>query len=318
MRAPEQPRDEKTRLSTLRSLHILDSAPEERFDRLTRMARRMFDVPISLVSLVDAERQWFKSKQGLEVEEGPRETSFCGHAILGDTTLIVPDALEDERFFDNPLVTGEPNIRFYAGVPLRAIDGSKLGTLCLIDTKPRNFEDEDAQLLLDLATITEQELAATRLATLDDLTGIYNRRGFFSMGNHTQDLCRRKKWPVTLVLFDLDKFKAINDEHGHSEGDQVLIAFANAMKKTFRESDVIARLGGDEFVALLPDTDEAGLGLVLSRFENDVLENSKKLAESRAISFSSGSISCACNDKMSLEEMMRNADERMYEAKKGE
>ena len=125
MRAPEQPRDEKTRLSTLRSLHILDSAPEERFDRLTRMARRMFDVPISLVSLVDAERQWFKSKQGLEVEEGPRETSFCGHAILGDTTLIVPDALEDERFFDNPLVTGEPNIRFYAGVPLRAIDGSK-------------------------------------------------------------------------------------------------------------------------------------------------------------------------------------------------
>jgi GAF domain-containing protein len=126
-------------METLRALKILDSGPEERFDRLTRLAKRMFGVSISLVSLVDSDRQWFKSSQGLDATETPRDISFCRHAILGDTVFAVPDTLKDDRFHDNPLVTDAPNIRFYAGCRLTIAYGSKLGTLCIIDHKPRFF-----------------------------------------------------------------------------------------------------------------------------------------------------------------------------------
>ena len=118
MQKPGKPADEAQRLEALRALSILDTLPEERFDRLTRLAKRLFGVPIALVSLVDDHRQWFKSRQGLEVSETPRDISFCGHAVLGDDIFLVTDASKDERFFDNPLVTDDPHIRFYDGCPL--------------------------------------------------------------------------------------------------------------------------------------------------------------------------------------------------------
>ncbi len=169
MQTPPYPANEATRLNTLRSLHILDTKPEERFDRITRIAQRLFGVPISLVSLIAAERQWFKSCQGLDVCETPRDISFCGHAILGDSPFVVPDALLDKRFRDNPLVTDGPRIRFYAGAPLTVSNGSNLGTLCVIDQVPHVFTDEDQQLLIDLARIAQQELLAMQLDTLDEL-----------------------------------------------------------------------------------------------------------------------------------------------------
>ena len=175
---PATPVDEATRVGTLRALDILDTAPEERFDRLTRLAKRLFGVPIALVSLVDTNRQWFKSCDGLGATETPREISFCGHAILSDDILVIPDALLDDRFCDNPLVVDDPHIRFYAGCPLRAPNGSRLGTLCLIDRAPRMFDADELQPLRDLAHMAEQELAAVQLATTDELTQISNRRGF--------------------------------------------------------------------------------------------------------------------------------------------
>jgi len=117
MTAPECPPDEVARLQTLKSLAVLDSPHEERFDRLTRMAKRLFDVPIALLSLIDEHRQWFKSRVGLPLSETPRDISFCGHAILGEGIFIIPDATADDRFHNNPLVIDEPNIRFYAGCP---------------------------------------------------------------------------------------------------------------------------------------------------------------------------------------------------------
>ena len=134
MLVPGKPANEAARIQALQGLGLLDSAPEERFDRLTRLAKRLFNVPIALVTLVDSNRQWFKSCVGLGVSETPRNVSFCGHAILQDELLMVADAKQDERFYDNPLVTGEPKIRFYAGYPLTVPDGNKMGTLCLIDT----------------------------------------------------------------------------------------------------------------------------------------------------------------------------------------
>lgn len=155
---PPMPDDEQARMAALLELCILDTPAEERFDRITRTARELFQVPIALVSLVDAKRLWFKSRTGFEVNEMPRATSFCGHAILGTNALIVENALADPRFADNPLVTGHPGIRLYAGMPLRAITGRSLGTLCLIDYLPRRFGAADALRLRDLAAWAEQEL----------------------------------------------------------------------------------------------------------------------------------------------------------------
>jgi len=153
------PEHEEARLAALNNLGILDTGPEERFDRITRIASEAFDVPIALVSLVDRDRQWFKSCVGLNAKETPRDMAFCAHAILENEMLIVPDAFLDPRFADNPLVTGEPRVRFYAGCPLKLPDGNLMGTLCLIDTQPRQLDDRKINLLRDLGNLAEIELS---------------------------------------------------------------------------------------------------------------------------------------------------------------
>lgn len=158
MKEPEIPENEAQRHKSLCDLAILDSPPEARFDRITRIAKCHFNVPIALVSLVDSERQWFKSRQGLDASETPRNISFCGHAILKNDIFYVPDTLNDARFSDNPLVTDGPEIRFYAGAPLRAPDGQRVGTLCIIDDKPRIFSADELSVLRDLADCVEAEL----------------------------------------------------------------------------------------------------------------------------------------------------------------
>ncbi len=155
--------NEAERLAALRALAILDTPREDRFDRITRMATRLFGVPIALISLVDADRQWFKSCQGLGISETPRSISFCAHALVSDGPLVIPDARRDPRFSDNPLVTAEPYIRFYAGQPLADAQGMKLGTLCILDHRPRTLSQADLDLLKDLAAVAEQELNAVHL-----------------------------------------------------------------------------------------------------------------------------------------------------------
>ncbi len=270
MKKPDTPANEENRLNNLRSLNILDTSAEERFDRLTRLAKKMFNVPIALVSLVDENRQWFKSSVGLDAKETPRDISFCGHAILGDDILIIPDTKKDARFTDNPLVVGEPKIRFYAGCPLKYLDGSKLGTLCIIDSKPRTLIEEDTNALMDLAELAEHELIAVELATLDELTGISNRRGFITLANKSLQLCERQKIPASLIFLDLNKFKQINDTFGHTVGDKILISFAEHMTDTFRDSDVLGRLGGDEFVAFLSNTTSEQAEETISRFRQSI------------------------------------------------
>ena len=166
MLEPAIPDDEARRLATLRSLNILNTPAEERFDRLTRLAQQLLGVPIAIVSLVDGNRQWFKSCQGLPASEAPRSTSMCGHAILDDKTFVIPDTLLDARFADNPLVTGAPHIRFYAGQPLKAMNGSRVGTLCVVDSKPRNMTQAEIDSLRDLAVLVEEELNSGEIRAL--------------------------------------------------------------------------------------------------------------------------------------------------------
>ncbi|AOW14872.1 hypothetical protein LPB72_20830 [Hydrogenophaga crassostreae] len=155
---PPLPHNEKKRLKSLRDLLILDTPPEERFDRLSAFAAKEFDVPMALVSLVDQDRQWFKSNFGVEASETPRDVSFCGHAVAQSTPLVVPDALADPRFADNPLVIGKPFVRFYAGAGLRLPYGQVVGTLCVMDRRPRAFDRLDVAVLCGLRDLVVEEL----------------------------------------------------------------------------------------------------------------------------------------------------------------
>lgn len=315
MKKPDIPQDEKIRVDTLRSLDVLDTLPEERFDRLTRLAKRMFGVPIALVSLVDENRQWFKSCIGLGASETSRDISFCGHAILGNGVFIIPNAIEDQRFADNPLVLGDPNIRFYAGCPL-SLNGHKLGTLCIIDQKPRNLEREDIEALKDLAFMVERELAAFQLATMDELTNISNRRGFMILAQHSLSLCTRENIPAVLVFLDLDKFKPINDKYGHAEGDRALITFATQMKSSFRDSDLFARLGGDEFVVLLTNTPKQQAEEIIERFNRSLKKYNQEEDRGYDIAFSHGVVEFSPEKHLAIEELLANGDSIMYEVKK--
>lgn len=158
MKEPPRPAHEDDRLQALRQLLILDTPPEERFDRLAAFAAEEFDMPIVLLSLIDENRQWFKARVGLDVCETGRNISFCGHAILQDETLVVPDVALDDRFADNPLVTGAPHIQFYAGAPLKMPGGQNIGTLCLIDRTPRQLDDVDLAILASLRDLAVEEL----------------------------------------------------------------------------------------------------------------------------------------------------------------
>lgn len=317
MVAAPRPPNEEARLASLHGLRVLDTPPEERFDRLTRLARRLFEVPIALVSFVDGERQWFKARIGLDADETPREHSFCAHAILSDDVFIVPNAHLDERFLDNPLVTEAPHIRFYAGKPVRAPDGARVGTLCIIDSEPRTLDEEDVRLLADLAAMVEEEFRTMELITTDELTGITNRRGFRTIARHTLALCRRVGRPATLVVLDLDDFKEVNDTLGHAAGDELLKDFSQHLLEAFRDSDVVARLGGDEFCVLLSGTDEAHAARPLKHLR-EKLEAAAGLRGQPAppTRFSAGTASYDPAKHNTVEDLLHDADLSMYAAKR--
>jgi diguanylate cyclase (GGDEF)-like protein len=266
---PQLPPDEATRIETLRRTRLLDSPIEERFERITRLARRVLHAPIAAISLVDAHRQFFKSIQGLDVCETSRAISFCGHAILSEEALIVPDARKDERFADNPLVTGPPHIVFYAGCPISAPDGSRLATMCVIGHTPRRISPEEVEMLEDLAALAEMEVqrsfehaASAELlqeierlqqeSKIDGLTRLWNREAILDM--FTLEAARQRELVssgVGIILADIDHFKQINDLHGHPTGDEVLREAARRALRSVRRGDHLGRYGGEEFMIVL-------------------------------------------------------------------
>ncbi|EKO3566443.1 PAS domain S-box protein [Vibrio metschnikovii] len=191
MQVPPLPEEESERQKTLDKTGLLNSGSEARFDRITRLAQQIFSVPIALISLVDRDRQWFKSRQGLDAQQTPREISFCGHAILNSEIFVIENALVDQRFCDNPLVMGTPDIRFYAGAPLHSTKGYRIGTLCLIDSQPRSFSSKQRSMLKDLAATVEaliqaEELSNERLGKLTaQLPGVVYQFQRFASGKIT-------------------------------------------------------------------------------------------------------------------------------------
>jgi diguanylate cyclase (GGDEF)-like protein len=282
MQIPDLPVDEARRLTALHATRLLGSAPEEAFDRITRMAARLLHAPTALVSLVDKDVQWFKSRCGFEPTETARDISFCGHAILEHEPMVIGDATQDPRFRDNPLVTGEPHVRFYAGVPLYSADRMPIGTLCVLDTVPRHLSAEELDILRDLARMVEQLIHHRQLATAaqamyshvlldaanpelsaaagqvefllnhDQLTGLSNRQALARTIGKGLAEWRRQGTPTLVASINLDKFKRLNELLGHHAGDQALVSITWSLQGVLRPEDLLARVGNDEFVVLLP------------------------------------------------------------------
>ncbi len=283
MMTPPIPVDEARRLAALHATSLFGTGAEEAFDRITRMAARLMKVPTALISLVGSDTQWFKSRCGFDAQSGARDTSFCGHAILLDQPMVITDATRDPRFSDNPSVTGAPHMRFYAGVQLYSVERAKLGTLCIIDDKPRELDAAELDELHDLARMVEdliyhrqlaiaaeqlhsqlqQNTSQTQLAaaagevefllTHDTLTGLANRQALLGTIHDSLDDWRRRGTPAVVACLNLDRFKRINDAFGHAAGDAVLVAVTGSLKAGLQENELLARTGSDEFVLLLDD-----------------------------------------------------------------
>ncbi|RYZ89649.1 MAG: diguanylate cyclase [Proteobacteria bacterium] len=467
------PKDEKARLATLSSYRILDTLPEKAFDDLTALAAQICNTPISLVTLIDNERQWFKSKLGLGMSQSHRIDSFCAHALYRpDEILIVPDAHLDSRFFNNPLVTEDPFIRFYMGAPLVAPTGEVLGNLCVIDIQPRqptldqqkclqalarqtmaqlelrrrNIELTDQMalrvqteailreseeqfqafmnhsplvafikddrgrytyvnpLFLDrlnlnseqvighndfelwpdiapqlverdrrvlageknIATVEraiseegdinywqifkfplqrgggnrrmvagiglditknklyeeklqayqrqlEETLEKVKAQSLEDgLTGLFNRRAFDLKIAEEVDRAKRYNLPFSLLMIDVDNFKAFNDNFGHPEGDEVLRTLAQIFKEETRPHDFVARYGGEEFVLILPNTGYDGAFFLAERFRRSILSHAW---HKRPITVSIGT--ATSNSSLATPQaLIEAADGALYEAKR--
>lgn len=303
-------RDEESRLADLRSLGILDTPPEERYDRFTRLTKRVFNVPFAMLSLVDENREWFKSKQGIKETQFPREGSFCSEVIKQNNIMVAQDASSDPRFSE---MARDRGIKFYAACPIRSRRNNIIGTLSIADTTPRSFNADDEACLKDLAIMVEEELTVQSIANIDDLTSLFNRRGFLGVGEHTIAICRRMHRPATMMFFDLDGFKQVNDDFGHAEGDKVLKNIGSLLLSVFRNSDVVARMGGDEFCVLLTGTDTAHVEKPLANLSDLLqLQNNQTPYD---IGYSVGIVEYEDRHE-SISKLMEEADHLMYENKR--
>jgi len=306
--------DEAARLRALYHYEVLDTAPEEAFDRITRLAKTMLDIPIVLVSFVDKDRQWFKSRQGTHLREAARQTSFCTHAIKGTNAFIVQDARADPRFATSPLVIKQPFIRFYAGVPLRTSGGHNIGTLCAMDTKVRELTSKQIRMLEDLARLVIDELELRLMAATDGLTGLMTRRAFNENAQLDAERCKRYRKPLSCAAIDVDNFKIINDSFGHAAGDLVLRHVATICKSSLRAAGYVGRLGGDELVAMLPET------TLIDALQ--MAERLRKRIEAAPIEIAGRPILASVSIGVaefrlagSLTQLLQDADEALYDAK---
>ena len=328
---PPLPENEQERLESLRRLNLLDSPAEERFDRITRIASETLDVEYAAISLLDEDRQWFKSCQSLDQNETSRNVAFCSHAILEDQPTIVPDAREDKRFADNPLVTDEPHIRFYASVTLHSPEGYKIGTLCVFDPEPGTLDPSELDLLEDLAGIVESELqlnklsevqaeliqeleSAERKAATDTLTRLWNRGAIEELVDREIARARRDNQPLSIAMLDIDHFKNVNDEHGHLVGDEVLKKVAERIRKSSRPYDAAGRFGGEEFLIALINTDTKQAMDIAERICSYFQSHSITVDEtSFNITVSIGVATLRPDDDR--DELIDRADEQLYLAK---
>ena len=341
MLRPTRPDNESERLAALHRYQVLDTAPDSAYDDLVTIAAAICAMPMGSITLIDADRQWLKSKLGLEGTKTTRDEAFCAHTILAPSDLlVVNDALEDERFRDHPCVLGDPHIRFYAGAPLVTPEGFAVGALCVMDREPRTLQpyqlgalralSRQVAALLELRRIGHalnlqlserdwyeeqlhrfsEQLEArnadlTEQARLDTLTGLANRRAFGAALEHAL----AAEGDFFVAILDVDHFKRINDTHGHPAGDQVLIDVANALRSASGGHGLVARHGGEEFAWLCPHGDETQARLQCDYLREAVSHASQALP----VTISIGITARRADD--SVASLMQRADAALYSAK---
>ncbi|WP_319414311.1 sensor domain-containing diguanylate cyclase [uncultured Cohaesibacter sp.] len=304
------------RLQELKRYALLDTEPEEAFDRITRLTKGLMNTPIALISLADADRQWFKSRQGLQICQTSNEGSFCTFAMKSNQPFIIEDTLLDDRFKDTEMVVGENNIRFYAGVPLISPTGSRLGALCIMDHIPRKLTPEQIDNLYDLGRIVIDEIELRSLATTDCLTGLQQRQGFWLTARQELDRFKRYDSDLSLLLIDIDSFKMVNDTLGHAAGDRVLQKLADICRDNLRIFDTAARIGGDEFAILLPQTELFAACKMAEKLRMIIASTPATYGDkSISITTSFGVASLNTSHVVSVTELLRAADECLYQAK---
>lgn len=304
----------KNSRSALEELDIVDTPPEESFDRITRLIKQIFDAEIASISFIEGERQWFKSLQGIDLSELQLEASFCRATWREKKPVVIPDAILDEEFRDHPLVTEAPHLRAYAGVPIVTGDGIPIGTMCIIDSAPRLFTDRDVRILQEFAQIVMTELDLRRAASIDGLTGLFNRRFFNEQSGRMFNLARRKEFSLSLIAFDIDHFKRINDTFGHAAGDEVLVGIAGACRMNLRESDLIGRLGGEEFAITVEGSTEKAVAIA-ERLREAIASMSFEFDSQRlGVTASFGITTYQPGEDIT--QLLQRADTALYQAKR--
>lgn len=314
---------EDRRLQIVHQYAILDTLAEKSYDDITFLASMICDVPMSTITIVDEDRSWYKSRLGVELCQTDRDGSFCGQAVLNPAeVLIINDARQDDRFINNQLVVSPPHIRFYAGVPLLSPDGYAIGTLCVLDKKPRSLSPERLKALEALSRMVVSQMELSRLTKLLEihcstcsLTGIPNRAAFDSKLDSELEKAKKDSSPLSLLLIDVDYFKKFNDQFGHTSGDDALRQVAEVMSGVMRTQDFLGRFGGEEFVAILPNTDANQAIAIAERIRVSV-ENHTWFNRNITVS-----IGVSCSDNATNFSLIKNkefidiADKALYQSK---
>lgn len=313
-------------MAVLRQLDILDTPAEERFDRLTRVARKAFGVAAAAVSFVDDRREWVKSSAGFPHTQLARNVSLAAHAVASGDVVAVPDIAADVRFYDNPIVLEPPRIRFFASHPLQSRDGAVVGTLSIYDHSPREFGSADRETLSDLAAICERELregapGAQALAgvvaeteRIDPVTRLWNRTAMFDIMSREIECARAENRPVALVLIAVDLDEVIR--RGTVAGDAILAEVAHVLRASLRPYDIPARFGGNEFAALLSGVEEAKAGDAAERIRVTI-ERGLRHPAARHARIAVG-VATAAGVGAELEWLVRSAQSSVWQAKREE
>ncbi|MEL7013010.1 MAG: EAL domain-containing protein [Pseudomonadota bacterium] len=311
----DQNLDEAARLEALYRMQILDTKEEEVFDRIPRMITQALGVPMAAIALIDEDRRWFKSVAGGKRGQIPRRDSFCNVTIQKGDPTIVSNTLKDAVFRENVLVKDAPHIRAYLGVPLVTSDGYRIGSVCCVDKKPRDFSHDDIQLMKDMSLIVMEQMEMRTLALFDPLTSARTRRGFCSEAKHRLEHARLTGDKFAVVMLDIDHFKSVNDAYGHSAGDEILTGVGQRVAELLPDDALFGRMGGEEFAVALPgQCEEAALHYAETlrrRIEHPSFETKWGPLQ---ITISVG-VAQADGLTQGLEELLEQADWALYEAK---
>jgi diguanylate cyclase (GGDEF)-like protein len=306
---------------------------EERFERITRLARRALQVPVAAISLLNDDKQWFKSAAGWGISELPRSQAICKLTVEAGQILMIGDTLADPRVAELPVVAAAPRFRAYAGHPLLDEHGACVGTFCVFDLKPREFLAADRQTLTDLAALAQRELLSDQLtsahaaltsklgmarreALMDPLTHLWNRRGASVLLKGAFASADQRGTPLALALLDLDNFKRVNDNHGHQTGDEVLRRVASRLLSAVRGDDAICRLGGDEFLVLMADTDANIANRVAERIRHVITDTPVPTRDgTMSVSVSVGCTVRQARDTTAVEALIERADQALMQSK---